>query len=762
MNRSEHQILRHLWQEYFETEEVYEDGDPRLDLIAKLRDFLLSTGGRDGNGQKLLVTTGAALETDVSVRFDYQTFLRYHPFPDDFARILHESPAVVLACLGLALCLVRFEIHPYVSVVAPPITARFLNHRPFTSFSDLKSILVGKFVTVVGNVVRASSVTPLATTAEFECVKCGAVMSRRFPEGKYNPPSSCVGSNCKARTFELLRETAVTIDFQKIKLQEVDGKDGEAGRMPRSLEVEVTCDLVDRCIPGDVITVTGVVCSTNAELATGKTSNSARASGVFLLYLKANNLSNAKSGAGGGKCARVFSEDELRMVREIAAEPAPFELLVASLCPGIYGHEVVKAGLILALLGGTRVEGGDVPTRSDPHMLIVGDPGLGKSQMLQAVAAVAPRSVYVCGNTASASGLTVTVTKDGGDVGLEAGALVLADQGVCCIDEFDKMTDPTALLEAMEQQSISIAKGGVVASLSARCSVVAAANPVGGHYARGKTVAENLKMGAALLSRFDLLFVLVDRPDESHDRRLSEHIMRLHAEAARGIKSTSAAQMNSQRGEDNGPEVDDEGYATLSQRLRTGTVRCAGDPLPHSLLSTYVDYARRFCSPKLTVAAARVLQTMYLVMRSEAKSERSTPITTRQLDSLIRLSQARAKADLRQEVTEQDAKDVVDMMQESLLEVHMDDNGGMDFGNGKRGMSLPKQIKQFVAFLHREADRKNSALFTEKELIEIAGRLKPPPLDFHGFLDVLRNECYILKRGSQVYQVQTSVYSQRS
>lgn len=215
------------------------------------------------------------------------------------------------------------------------------------------------------------------------------------------------------------------------------------------------------------------------------------------------------------------------------------------MCPGIFGHELVKAGLLLGLLGGARPSsedsgdaqvatgrpvGTEFSIRSDVHVLIVGDPGLGKSQLLRAAAALAPRAVFVCGNTTTTAGLTVAVSREGGgrgDMAIEAGALVLADRGVCCIDELDKIScDPHALLEAMEQQQISIAKSGVVTSLRSRCAILAAANPVGGHYNRRKTVSENLKIAAALLSRFDLVFILLDKPDIGHDRMISEHIMK--------------------------------------------------------------------------------------------------------------------------------------------------------------------------------------------------------------------------------------------
>jgi len=238
-----------------------------------------------------------------------------------------------------------------------------------------------------------------------------------------------------------------------------------------------------------------------------------------------------------------FAEQDLRAVADIAMQPDLVKLLVHSFCPSIYGLEMVKFAILLTLMGGTQRQMSSVvknPVRSDIHLLIVGDPGLGKSQLLRSAAKLAPRGVYIAGNAATNAGLTVTLHRDGrdGDYSLEPGALVIADRGVCCIDELDKMTgEQNALLEAMEQQTVSVAKAGIVCQLMARTSVLAAANPTGGHYDKLKTVAENLKMGMPLLSRFDLTFILLDRPNIMRDLHLSEHVVSMHGGSA-GSKPT--------------------------------------------------------------------------------------------------------------------------------------------------------------------------------------------------------------------------------
>ncbi|KAK6983738.1 DNA helicase MCM8 [Biomphalaria glabrata] len=419
---------------------------------------------------------------------------------------------------------------------------------------------------------------------------------------------------------------------------------------------------------------------------------------------------------------------------------------------------MVKAALILCLFGSSQKFTSDknrVPVRGDPHLLIVGDPGLGKSQMLQSVASVAPRSVYVCGNTTTTSGLTVTLSKEGGsgDYALEAGALVLADQGCCCIDEFDKMgAQHQALLEAMEQQSISIAKAGIVCSLPARTSILAAANPVGGHYNKAKTVSENLKMGSALLSRFDLVFIMLDKPDEELDCVLSEHVMALHAGASRTVGSTSSVRLEPS----DASRAQWEQDKPLSERLKVCRSELT-DPIPHQLLRKYVGYARKYVHPKIGPEAATVLQDFYLTLRLKHQSRDSTPITTRQLESLIRLTEARARLELRETATKSDAEDVVEIMKYSMQDVFSDQFGFIDFNRSMHGsgMSGRAQPKRFISGLQRISEQTYNNIFTLQQMRQVAKDLGLNVPDFEGFVSSLNNQGFLLKKGPKVYQLQT-------
>lgn len=365
--------------------------------------------------------------------------------------------------------------------------------------------------------------------------------------------------------------------------------------------------------------------------------------------------------------------------------------------------------------------------------------------------------MYVCGNTTTTSGLTVTLSKDSssGDFALEAGALVLGDQGICGIDEFDKMGNQyQALLEAMEQQSISLAKAGVVCSLPARTSIIAAANPVGGHYNKAKTVSENLKMGSALLSRFDLVFILLDTPNEHHDHLLSEHVIAIRAGKQRTISSVTVARMNSQDSNTSVLEVVSE--KPLSERLKVVPGETI-DPIPHQLLRKYIGYARQYVYPRLSKEAAQVLQDFYLELRKQSQRLNSSPITTRQLESLIRLTEARARLELREEATKEDAEDIVEIMKYSMLGTYSDEFGNLDFERSQHGsgMSNRSTAKRFISALNNIAERTYNNIFQFHQLRQIAKELNIQVADFENFIGSLNDQGYLLKKGPKVYQLQT-------
>ncbi|KAM9847557.1 DNA helicase MCM8 [Aulostomus maculatus] len=699
----------------------------------------------------------------------------------ELASDLKEQPELMLNCLGVAIHQVltvdlekqAAELQgeelsvttPIINI--PHISARLYNYEPVTALRKLRASVFGRLVCVKGTVVRVSNIRPLCTRLAFRCLVCSHTLSLPLQHGKYAMPTKCMQPDCSSRSFTASRSSSLTqtVDWQIIKVQELmGGEQREAGRIPRTVECHLTSDLCDSCVPGDTVTVTGIVRVTNDGSSRGNKDQC-----MFLLYIEATSVSNTKGqeSKSGGQGSRgsleencggeEFSLKELYAIQEIQSQADLLRLIVHSLCPAIYGHLLVKAALALTLFGGRQKHTGknSVPVRGDPHILMVGDPGLGKSQMLQAVCNVAPRGIYVCGNSTSSAGLTVSLYRDpgSGDYALEAGALVLADQGLCCIDEFDKLgNQQQALLEAMEQQSVSLAKAGIVSSLPARTSVVAAANPVGGHYNRGKTVSENLKMGSPLLSRFDVVFLLLDIPDESHDRHLSEHVMANRA--GRGKNSSAVVTRTNSATETS--ILLEHSDMPLSERLQIPAGEIS-DPIPACLLRKYISYARQYVHPSLSPEAAQTLQNFYLSLRSQSHSADTTPITTRQLESLIRLTEARARLELRETATRGDAEDVVEIMKHSLVDTYSDGLGNLDFERSQlgAGMSQRSAAKRLVNALHAHSQRTNQKQFDLQMIRSVADRLNIKVMDFEGLVSSLNEQGFLLKKGARLYQLQT-------
>jgi MCM P-loop domain/MCM OB domain len=424
-------------------------------------------------------------------------FLNKH----SYGAFLYHFPGKALPAVGCALALAVTTLYREESISAATalhanvdgrinrfvdatqVVVRFVHVKPQIPMISIKTGVVGKFLTVKGHVIKAKPKRLRVATADFSCTKCGNVITHSFEQGQYSIPSKCISTRrrdeassgkeaaCRSRTFAFIRTTTRYVNVQELRLQEAQEESTlYAGRTPRQLEVEVTHDLVDVCRPGDTVLVGAIVRAANTAVIAGKTGKRAQENSTFQLYLEALSITSmsesaiaSKNGTNSGSSqqqATVFTQNQLQRITELChadhryfslveRRAFPFDLLVHSLCPAIIGHHQVKAGLLLCLLGGTPPSssstngGGDEQSnkiRSNSHILIVGDPGMGKSQMLLAASQLAARSVYVGGNTSSTTGLTVTLTKeDRGEAGIEAGALVLADQGVCCIDEFDKM-----------------------------------------------------------------------------------------------------------------------------------------------------------------------------------------------------------------------------------------------------------------------------------------------------------------------------------
>ncbi|CAL8091791.1 unnamed protein product [Orchesella dallaii] len=635
------------------------------------------------------------------------------------------------------------------------IMVGFTQSDPVTSLLAIKSGFLGKFVTIRGAVIRTGNIHPYCLRLAFRCQACDDEFVVEQPEGKYTPPTICKAEECKntrAYLFEPLESSSrtVMIDAKRIRVQDIQHCDMERGSVPRTIDCELFGALANQCSTGDAVTLSGIIKMSRETNYGGEQS-------LHHMYIETSGIKQHKeSERTMGGHLFSFTNKDYYAIKAIHSSPNLFRLLIASLCPSIFGHEIVKAGLLLCLFGGTPQADGYVSKRSDLNMLMIGDPGIGKSQMLKVVAEVAPRAVYVCGTGSTVAGLTVTLVRDGEDYSLEAGALVMADRGVCCIDEFDKMTaQHHALLEALEQQSVSIAKSGVFRTLPARASVIAAANSVGGHYDNCKSVNENIKINPALLSRFDLIFILLDKPNKEFDLQIIEHMMEIR-------KTTRISPSQNGR-----PESNDSEFPLRFIDKVTIQRHEVLDLIPHVLLRKYIAYAKQYVKPRITSDAAALLKKYYINLRLTHRGLDSTPVTARQLESLVRLTEARAKLELREVATVEDAKDILEIFDFSLsgvfdsqipavsaLEQSVLMNSSSSSKSGTRSGSRASQAKKLVVSLQQLAIRQAKNIFSFDEIKSTAVILGVGT-DITSLIATLNNEGYLLKKGARTYQLQT-------
>ena len=457
-------------------------------------------------------------------------------------------------------------------------------------------------------------------------------------------------------------------DHQTVSIQEMPER-APAGQLPRGVDVILDDDLVDKVKPGDRVQLVGIY----RTLGNRNTNHN---SAVFKTVILANNVVLLSSKSGGGVATATITDTDIRNINKIAKKKNLFNLLSQSLAPSIYGHDYIKKAILLMLLGGMEknLENG-THLRGDINILMVGDPSTAKSQLLRFVLNTAPLAIATTGRGSSGVGLTAAVTsdKETGERRLEAGAMVMADRGVVCIDEFDKMSDidRVAIHEVMEQQTVTIAKAGIHTSLNARCSVIAAANPIFGQYDTHKDPHKNIALPDSLLSRFDLLFVVTDDIEDTRDRRVSEHVLRMHRyrlagseegapvreNAGQSLGVAANSQTDSQRPTDVYEKYDPLLHAGVTVTSGRGSNK-KPEVLSIPFMKKYIQYAKSRIKPVLTQAAADRIGEIYVGLRNdemEGNQRRTSPLTVRTLETLIRLATAHAKARLSNRIEERDA-----------------------------------------------------------------------------------------------------------
>ena len=552
-----------------------------------------------------------------------------------------ESPDEILNAFSRAIKEILQERFPeYARKIEHDIRARIANFPAERSLRQINSEVITKMTSVSGMVVRASEVKPLAKELTYKCLDKHISKFTLLDGMSLDKAVKCQSPKCPYTNLAIVAEESRFIDFQIVRLQELP-EDLPPGQLPHYVNVSMKQDLVDYARPGDRIILTGIVRIEQERVSGVKQSESA----LYRLRMDGNNIEfiGGRGTKGSRRTEREeISPDEQKIIRTLSKNPDIYNRLIASFAPHIRGHELFKEAILLLIVGSTqRALSDGSKVRGDINVFLVGDPGTAKSEMLKFCARIAPRGLYTSGRGATAAGLTAAVVRDASGIFmLEAGAVVLGDQGLVCIDEFDKMRpeDRSALHEVMEQQSASIAKGGIVATLNARTSILAAANPMFGKYDPFKNLTENVNLPIPLLTRFDLIFVVRDIPQEERDRQIAQHIISQHGES--GTDTTSLIDID--------------------------------------ILTKYLSYAKRL-DPVLTKGAESKIMEFYLKMRSieGEEKEKMITITPRQLEGLIRLATARARLLLKNQVEEDDADRAIYLFNEMLK------NAGIDVNTGK-------------------------------------------------------------------------------
>ena len=511
----------------------------------------------------------------------------------------------------------------------------------FIHLRGLRAKNIDNFIWSNGILIRSSTIRPKLKRATFECVLCGSQFEVIQLTSKIKWPNFCSNQRCKAKSqsdFRLISKSSEFIDWQSIMIQEIP-EDLPPGRIPRSVQAILTHDLVDSVKPGDRIKIMGIF---KSVLAHSTQSNN---STLFKTFIDVNFIDPEDK----SEQTVDLSKEDKETIEELSKEPRIQKKIARSISPSIYGRIQLKMACALSLFGGTRRKklGGGYK-RGDLHFLVVGDPGTGKSEILKGAVDVSPRGLYTSGKGSTGVGLTAAVIKesDTGQMNLEAGVVVLANGGIAAIDEFDKMdtADRSALHEAMEQQTVSIAKAGIVATLKAQTAIIAAANPHSGRYDRYKTPTQNIRLPPTLLSRFDLIFVVVDRPNPSEDAQMAEFILK------------------------NAMIKPEEEFDDIGERMA---------PIPKELLKKYIKHAKRTCHPILSEEAKERIKEFYLKLRDQYDSEDAIiSILARNLDALVRLSEAYAKMALRDVVTKEDVEDIIKLFKRFLKDAGYDEISG--------------------------------------------------------------------------------------
>jgi len=636
----------------------------------------LSSTSNNNSGKIYLEQAKAMKDGDITTMYvDFQHMLDYNA---DLALLIQKNYYRIEPFLSqavLSFMKTSFREHAEAKAGDKVFFVSFYNmgEMGMSKLRDLRSDSIGNLKSFTGTVTRTSQVRPELVAGNFRCLKCQHMVMGVKQQFKFTEPTICPVPACGNKEEWMLDVvTSSFVDWQMVRVQE-NAADIPPGSMPRSIKVILRNEVVESAKPGDNVIFTGslIVVPDVAALSNGKSAGLKKAGGrantdygglsglkalgvrdlTYKLCFLACNVQSSHTAAGAlnarddgdaDTIATDFTQEERERILEMRNSTRLYSRMVHSVAPNIFGHAEIKRGVLLMLLGGVHKNRKGANLRGDINVCIVGDPSTSKSQFLKYTCSFLPRAIYTSGKASSAAGLTASVVRDNetGEFTIEAGALMLADNGVCCIDEFDKMApgDQVAIHEAMEQQTISIAKAGIQATLNARTSILAAANPVRGRYDPSLTLKQNVDISAPIMSRFDLFFVVLDECDEITDFNIAKHILGTHKQEE--------------------PDVDTRPSFSMTD------------------LQTYIRFARTL-KPQISKEAKQALIKHYTSLRTNdsasSTSKSSYRITVRQLESMVRLAEARARLDLEKVVTVEHVDEAARLLQKSIVNVMQSD-----------------------------------------------------------------------------------------